>query len=61
MKIVSVSQLRAALGEYLSYVKQGEEIIVTERGKPIARIIPYTPEGNGEGDISSQRPSPSQS
>ena len=40
MKAAAVSKLKAALSEYLARVKQGEEVLVTERGKPIARIVP---------------------
>lgn len=35
-----VSQLKAGLSEYLARVKAGEEVVVTERGRPIARIVP---------------------
>jgi prevent-host-death family protein len=40
MKSAAVSKLKAALSEYLARVKAGEEIVVTERGKPIATIVP---------------------
>ena len=40
MKTAAVSKLKASLSEYLTRVKAGEEVIVTERGKPIAKIIP---------------------
>jgi len=40
MKSVTVAKLKATLSEYLARVKAGEEVIVTERGKPIARIVP---------------------
>jgi prevent-host-death family protein len=43
MKTVSVSRLKASLSEYLAHVKAGEEVLVTDRRKPIARIIPVTP------------------
>jgi prevent-host-death family protein len=36
----SVSDLKASTSECLSRVKAGEEILVTDRGKPIAKIIP---------------------
>ncbi len=39
-KVTSVSKLKAQLSAYLEYVKSGEEIIVTDRGKPIARVSP---------------------
>ena len=36
----SVSDLKASTSEYLARVKAGEEILVTDRGRPIAKIIP---------------------
>jgi prevent-host-death family protein len=40
MKRAAVSALKASLGEYLAGVKAGEEIIVTDLGKPIAKLMP---------------------
>jgi len=40
MKTAAVAKLKAGLSEYLAMVKDGEEIIVTDRGKPIAKISP---------------------
>lgn len=40
MRSVSVSELKAKLSEYLARVKGGQEVIVTERRKPIAKIVP---------------------
>lgn len=40
MKQASVSTLKARLSEYLRAVKSGEEVIVTERGTPVARLAP---------------------
>jgi prevent-host-death family protein len=39
-KSAAVARLKAALSEYLARVKAGEEVIVTERGRPIAKIVP---------------------
>lgn len=36
---VGVRQLRDELRRWLDEVRRGEEIIITDRGKPIARII----------------------
>lgn len=41
-KSAAVARLKAALSEYLARVKAGEEVIVTERGRPIARIVPLS-------------------
>ena len=40
MGAVGVRELKNRLAEYLRRTKQGEEIIVTERGTPIALLQP---------------------
>lgn len=40
MKSARVSELKAGLSAYLARVKRGEEVVVTERGKPIAKLVP---------------------
>jgi prevent-host-death family protein len=40
MEQVSVKDIRNNLREYLDRVEAGEEIVVTRRGKEIARIVP---------------------
>lgn len=40
MKTAAVSKLKASLSEYLLRVKAGEEVIVTDRGRPVAKIVP---------------------
>jgi prevent-host-death family protein len=37
---VGVRELKAQLSEYLRRVKTGQTILITERGKPIGRIVP---------------------
>jgi prevent-host-death family protein len=36
---VPVTELRAHLGDWLDRVREGEEVIVTDRGVPVARLI----------------------
>lgn len=38
--VAMVSELKAGLSGYLAQVKKGTPVIITERGKTIARIIP---------------------
>ncbi|HEY3118351.1 MAG TPA: type II toxin-antitoxin system prevent-host-death family antitoxin [Chloroflexota bacterium] len=40
MESVNVARLKASLSAYLARVKTGEEVVVTERGRPIARLSP---------------------
>ena len=45
MKTAGVAELKASLSKYLKHVKDGEEVIITERGKAIARVVPFTRSG----------------
>jgi prevent-host-death family protein len=45
MVTAAVSELKAGLSGYLKRVKAGEEVVVTERGKAIARLVPFTRSG----------------
>ncbi|MEX2393310.1 MAG: type II toxin-antitoxin system prevent-host-death family antitoxin [Actinomycetota bacterium] len=40
MRTVSVSKLKAGLAAELRRVKSGQELVITERGRPIARVSP---------------------
>jgi prevent-host-death family protein len=37
---VGIRELRTHLSRYLEDVKRGDEIVVTEHGRPVARIVP---------------------
>ena len=45
MKKAPVAQLKSRLSEYLKKVKAGEDIYITERGRPIAKIVPFAQPG----------------
>ncbi len=42
MKTAPVSELKARLSEYLNQVKAGMEVLITDRGKPVARLVPIS-------------------
>jgi len=44
MRSAAISRLKASLSEYLDVVRAGEEVLVTDRGKPVARIVPVPAE-----------------
>jgi prevent-host-death family protein len=39
---VGVRELKSRLSEYLARVAGGEPIVVTDRGRPVARLVPFT-------------------
>jgi prevent-host-death family protein len=40
MKSVNIAELKNRLSVYLNHVKAGEEILVRDRNRPVARILP---------------------
>jgi prevent-host-death family protein len=40
VKRASISELKARLSAYLDIVRRGGEVLVTDRGRPIARLAP---------------------
>lgn len=46
-----MSILKARLSQYLAAVKAGEEVIVTERGRPVARLTGIDTEQRPEGRV----------
>jgi prevent-host-death family protein len=43
MKCVNIAELKNRLTAYLGEVKAGKEIVVRDRHRPIARIVPISP------------------
>ena len=52
MRAVNVTELRNHLPEYLGIVKDGEELLVTARGKVVARLLPpLDPKANAKDQL----------
>ena len=43
MREVGAFEAKNKLGTLLDWVENGEEVIITRHGKPVARLIPNTP------------------
>lgn len=48
MKTVSISDLKARLSAHIKLVRKGQEVIVCDRGEPVARIVPVTLDDQSE-------------
>jgi prevent-host-death family protein len=46
MRRASIAELKAHLSEYVDAVRAGEEVIVTDRNKPVARLGPVAAQGD---------------
>jgi prevent-host-death family protein len=43
MRTVGSRELKNRLGRYLGLVRKGEALVLTDRGRPFARIVPLDP------------------
>ena len=43
---VSIRELKSRLSHFLRLTKEGESLIITDRGTPIGRIVPIAQSGN---------------
>jgi prevent-host-death family protein len=48
MRTVKISDLKARLSAHLQFVRDGEELLVCDRNKPVARIVPCSAEDEPE-------------
>ena len=51
MKSVNIAELKNRLSTYLNLVKAGEEIIVRDRDRPVARIVPLRTVDDEDGHL----------
>jgi prevent-host-death family protein len=50
MRSTNIADLRNRLTQYLREVRAGEEIVVRDRQRPIAKIVPFTVDEDEEDD-----------
>lgn len=48
MRTANIAQLRDRLTHYLREVRAGQEIVVRDRQRPIARIVPIAPDAESD-------------
>jgi prevent-host-death family protein len=51
MRIVNVADLKDRLSAYLRQVREGEEILIKDRTRPVALIVPLSARENADADI----------
>ena len=51
MPIASITEAKAKLSALLDLVKAGETVTITDRGKPVARIVPAVSSDDEEGRL----------
>jgi prevent-host-death family protein len=51
MRSVNVAELKNSLSKYLRFAKAGEEIIIRDRNLPVAKLVPFSPNGADEEEL----------
>jgi prevent-host-death family protein len=51
MRSVNIGDLKDNLSRYLNEVRRGSEVVVKDRNKPIAKIIPLTTNDDDESEL----------
>ena len=51
MKTIRKSDFKPKAFEYFRLVEGGESIVITDHGKPIAKIVPYAHESGAVGSL----------
>jgi prevent-host-death family protein len=41
MRTVNIAELKSKLSAHIQFVRDGEEVLVCDRNRPVARIVPY--------------------
>mgnify|MGYP000317719348 CR=1 FL=1 len=48
MKVYNMLQAKSNLSRLVAQALAGEEVVLANRGEPVARIVPISPRGGGE-------------
>lgn len=51
MKAVNIADLKNNLSKYMLAVKQGEEILIKDRNRPVAKIVPLSHTDDEETEL----------
>jgi prevent-host-death family protein len=51
MRTVNIAELKNKLSAYLTYAKAGEEILIRDRNRPIAMLVPFVPGDASEEEL----------
>ncbi|MFT3801805.1 MAG: type II toxin-antitoxin system prevent-host-death family antitoxin [Burkholderiaceae bacterium] len=55
MREIGAFEAKSKFGTVLDWVEQGEEVVITRRGRAIARVIPNTSPSTEQAALAAQR------
>ncbi len=51
MKTVNIAELKNRLSTYVRFARNGEEVLIKDRNRPVAKLIPFTSEELEDEDL----------
>jgi prevent-host-death family protein len=51
MRSVNIAELKNQLSRYLTFAKDGEEVIIRDRNLPVAKLVPFSSDDAGEVEL----------
>ena len=51
MRSVNVAELKNRLSKYLTFAKDGEEIVIRDRNLPVAKLVPFSADDSTEEEL----------
>ena len=51
MRSVNVAKLKDQLSKYLTFAKDGEEVVIRDRNLPVAKLVPFSAEGVDDQEL----------
>jgi len=51
VRSVNVARLKDQLSKYLTFAKSGEEVVIRDRGLPVAKLVPFEAEGADDQEL----------
>jgi prevent-host-death family protein len=51
MRSVNIAELKNSLSKYVTFAKDGEEIIIRDRNLPVAKLVPFSPDEVSDEDL----------
>lgn len=51
MRSVNIAELKNQLSAYIRFARNGEEIVIRDRNRPVAKMVPFDAAGASEDDL----------
>jgi prevent-host-death family protein len=51
MRTVNIAELKNSLSKYVTFAREGEEIVIRDRNLPVAKLVPFSTDEASDEDL----------